>query len=78
VKGLEIDKQLIEKRGRQVDMSSKAVTARLKRACGLGDAERLATMIRSAIAEIESGRPTSDEKDAEKKTRNVPHARIHS
>ena len=33
-------------------MSSEAVTARLKRACGLGDAERRATMVRSAVAEI--------------------------
>ena len=42
----------------KVDMSGAAVSARLRRACGLGDAERLATMIRSAIAEIESAKPT--------------------
>jgi hypothetical protein len=33
-------------------MSPEAVTARLKRAGGLGDAERLMTVIRSLIAEI--------------------------
>jgi hypothetical protein len=36
----------------KVDMSAEAVTGRIKLACGLGDAERLATMIRSAVAEI--------------------------
>ena len=36
----------------KVDVSREAVTARIKLACGLGDAERLATMIRSAMAEI--------------------------
>lgn len=33
-------------------MSPEAVTARVKRACGLGDAEMLMTMIRSEMAEI--------------------------
>ena len=42
---------------RQVNMSAVAVTARLKRACGLGDAENLMTMIRSAIAEIRGEKP---------------------
>ena len=60
-------------------MSREAVTARIKRACGLGDAERLATMIRSAMAEIESPTPTSAEGHQKKKTpKRVPHARIHS
>jgi len=40
----------------KVDMSAAAVTARLKRACGLGDAERLATMMRDAMDEINSGK----------------------
>jgi hypothetical protein len=31
----------------KIDMSPQAVTARLKRACGLGDAEMLMTAIRS-------------------------------
>jgi hypothetical protein len=35
-----------------IDMSPEAVTARLKRAGGLGDAERLMTMIKSLVAEI--------------------------
>jgi hypothetical protein len=33
-------------------MSAAAVTARLKRACGLGDIERMATIISSLMAEI--------------------------
>lgn len=41
---------------RQIDMSAKAVTARLKRACGLGDAERLMTTIRSLMAEIQGAK----------------------
>ena len=41
----------------KIDMSAAAVTARLKRACGLGDAENLMTMIRSAIAEIRGEKP---------------------
>ena len=41
----------------KIDMSAAAVTARLKRACGLGDAERLMTMIRSAMAEIRGKKP---------------------
>jgi len=40
----------------RVEMSAAAVTARLRRACGLGDAERLATMMRDAIAEISIGK----------------------
>ena len=40
----------------RVDMSAAAVTARLKRACGLGDAERLATMTRDAMDEINIGK----------------------
>jgi hypothetical protein len=39
-------------RKHNIDMSAAAVTARLKRAGGLGDAERLMTMIRSLMAEI--------------------------
>jgi hypothetical protein len=63
----------------KVDMSAEAVTARLKRTCGLGDAERLATMFRSVMAEIESAKPTRDDRHAKKKKpRRVPHARIHS
>ena len=63
----------------KVDMSTEAVTARLRRACGLGDAEMLATMIRSAMAEIESATPRSDERHAKKKnSKRVSHARIHS
>jgi hypothetical protein len=38
----------------KVDMSAAAVTARLKLACGLGDIERIATRIRSLIAQIRS------------------------
>ncbi len=38
-------------------MSAAAVTARLKRACGLGDAETLMTAIRSAMAEIRGEKP---------------------
>jgi hypothetical protein len=52
-----------------VDMSAEAVTGRLKRARDLGDAERLATMIRSATAEIASPEPRSVEKHQKKKTR---------
>ena len=44
----------------KIDMSATAVTARLRRACGLGDAERLATMIRSAVAEIRGEKATSE------------------
>jgi hypothetical protein len=35
-----------------IDMSNEAVTARLKRAGGVGDAERLMTVIRSLMDEI--------------------------
>jgi hypothetical protein len=41
----------------QIDMSAKAVTARLKHACSLGDAEMLMTMIRSATAKIRGEKP---------------------
>jgi hypothetical protein len=57
-----------------VDMSSEAVTARLKRACGLGDAERGATLIRDLVAEIESESKASEPR----KKKNNKHARIHS
>ena len=50
----------------KVDMSAEAVTPRIKRACGLGDAERLATMIRSAMAEIEAT-PASVKKSSQEK-----------
>jgi hypothetical protein len=63
----------------KVDMSAAAVTARLKRACGLGDAERLVTMVRSAMAEIESEKRTSAEPHQKKKTpKRVPRESIHS
>ena len=35
-----------------IDMSPEAISARLKRAGGLGDAERLMTMIKLLMAEI--------------------------
>ena len=57
------------------DMSSEAVTARLKRACGLGDAERQATLIRYLVAEIKSESKASAEPRKKKKTKN---ASIHS
>jgi hypothetical protein len=60
---------------RKVDMSAAAVTARLKRACGLGDVERVATTIRYLMAEIRSESRGSVEPRKKKKTR---HARIHS
>jgi hypothetical protein len=44
----------------KIDMSSKAVTARLKRACGLGDAERLMTTIRALLAEIRGEKPIQE------------------
>ena len=40
----------------KVDMSAEAVTAGIKRACGLGDAERLATMMRDAMDEMTIGK----------------------
>ena len=42
----------MSKRKTEIDVSSAAITARLKRACGLGDIEIVATTIRSLIAEI--------------------------
>jgi hypothetical protein len=44
-------------RKNKIDMSPKAVTARIKLACDLGDAERLMTVIRSAMAEIRGEKP---------------------
>jgi hypothetical protein len=41
-------------------MSAEAVTARLKRACGLGDAERWMTMIRSLMSEIHGEKEISE------------------
>jgi len=41
----------------KIDMSPKAITARLKLACGLGDAEMRMIMIRSAMAEIRGEKP---------------------
>ena len=43
---------MTSRRKPKIDMSPEAVTARLKRAGGLGDAERLMTAIRSLMAEI--------------------------
>lgn len=63
----------------KVDMSAAAVTARLRRACGLGDAERLATRIRLAMEEIEAPKPTSAERHPKKKNpKRVANASIHS
>ena len=47
-------KHLIDKVSKKprIDMSAAAVTARLKRAGGLGDAERLMTMIKLLMTEI--------------------------
>jgi len=59
----------------KIDMSAAAVTARLKLACGLGDAERLATIIRSLRTEIKSENPVPVEPREKKK---VTNARIHS
>jgi len=64
----------MEKRSK-VDMSSAAVTARIKRACGLGDVERVATTIRYLMAEIRSESRASVEPRKKKKAK---HARIHS
>lgn len=44
----------MSKKKTEIDMSSAAITVRLKRACGLGDIEIMATTIRSLIAEIRS------------------------
>ena len=59
----------------EVDMSAAAVTARLKRACGLGDAEQRATMIRLLVAELKSKSRASVEPRKKKKAK---HARVHS
>ena len=61
----------------KVDMSAAAVTARLKRACGLGDAERGAAMIRNVIAEIKPEGESSLE-PKKKKKRKRKHASVHS
>lgn len=58
----------------KVDMSSEAITARLKRCCGLGDAERRAKMIRELMAEIKSGSKAPESRKRKKAT----DARIHS
>ncbi len=44
----------------KIDMSAAAVTARLKKACGLGDIERMATSIRSLVAEIRGEKPIAE------------------
>jgi hypothetical protein len=46
----------------KVVMSREAVTARIKLACGLGDAERVATMMMSAMVEIQAPHAVLDEK----------------
>ena len=59
----------------KVEMSAAAVTARLKRACGLGDAERGAAMIRNVMAEIKPDGKSSVEPKNKKKPK---HASIRS
>ena len=44
----------------KIDMSAAAVTARIKRAGSLGDAERLMAMIRSLMAEIRDEKETPE------------------
>ncbi|PYS45286.1 MAG: hypothetical protein DMF71_00485 [Acidobacteria bacterium] len=44
----------------KIDMSAAAVTARIKRAGSLGDAERLMTIIRSLMAEIRGEKETPE------------------
>ena len=44
----------------KIDMSAAAVTARIKRAGNLGDAERLMTIIRSLMAEIRGEKETPE------------------
>ena len=58
----------------KVDMSSAAVTARLKLACGLGDAERRATAIRRLMNEIKSESKASAEPGKKKKTKACEHS----
>jgi hypothetical protein len=60
----------------RVDMSAAAVTARVKIACGLGDAERVATAIRRLMPEIKSESSASAE--SRKKKKKATHARVHS
>jgi len=51
----------------KIDMSSEAVTSRIKHACGLGDVEMLATMMRSAVANIASAKPVTRKRSQSKK-----------
>ena len=51
----------------KVDMSLEAITARLKRACGLGDAERAMTLILSAIAPLKATKPNAEKSKPKKK-----------
>jgi hypothetical protein len=51
----------------KIDMSSEAITARLKRACGLGDAERAMTFILSAIAPLKAAKPDAEKSKTKKK-----------
>jgi hypothetical protein len=55
----------------KVDMSPEAVTARLKRVCGLGDAERRATMIRSLINEIKPEKQLSKKPNDKKQNKDA-------
>jgi hypothetical protein len=55
----------------KVDMSREAVAARIKRACGLGDAERLAMMIRPAMAGIAPANLALRKKTPPKKKRTI-------
>jgi len=41
---------------RKIDMSAKAVTARIKRACWLGEAEMLASSMHDATTEMRTGK----------------------
>lgn len=55
----------------KVDMSAEAVTARLKRACGLGDAERAMTLILSAVAPLKSPKSIAEKSKPKKKNSRV-------
>jgi hypothetical protein len=59
----------------KLDLSSQEITARLKRACGLGDAELRATTIRNLMTEI---KPESSASIKPRKKKKTEHARIHS
>jgi hypothetical protein len=52
---------------RKIDMSSEAVTSRIKQACGLGDVEMLATTMRAAVADIASEKPSTRKRSQSKK-----------